>query len=322
MTSDATKNSSNNQNENIPEPAAPQTGPEEPVSDTNKKWNLRKFLVNLLLALILFAGIVAVSRQFYADKLQKIGWLSKITGKTQEQETSRQREIYYCPMHKKYQSDKPGNCPICSMQLVKMEKSASAETGTSQNRPPGGGMPGMPGMDMPGKSAPPPSSSDSPNTIFVSPEQQQIIGVQTAPAALRSLTKEIRTVGRVSFDETKVTHIHSKVSGWIERVFVDFVGKSVKKGDPLFTLYSPDLVSTQQEYLLALRAEKSLADSSFERVSEGARNLVEATRQRLRLWDVTEDEIRKLEKEGKAQRELPIYSPVGGVVTERAAYHH
>jgi Cu(I)/Ag(I) efflux system membrane fusion protein len=126
----------------------------------------------------------------------------------------------------------------------------------------------------------------------------------------------------VGFDETKVTHIHSKVNGWIEQVFVDYVGKKIKQGDPLFTVYSPDLVSTQEEFLLALRARKELGSSSFEHVSLGADSLVEAARRRLRLWDVTDDEIARLEKEGKASRDITIYSPVSGVVTERAAYHH
>ena len=119
-------------------------------------------------------------------------------------------------------------------------------------------MPGMPGMPMPssvGSQAAPESSSG--HTIFVAPQRQQLIGVQSVPAALRSLVKEIRTVGKVAYDETKLTHIHTKVTGYIEQVFVDYVGKIVNIGDPLFTIYSPDLVSTQEEYLLALRSRNT-----------------------------------------------------------------
>src|SRR5206468_10839409 len=184
------------------------------------------------------------------------------------------------------------------------------------------GMPGMPGMNMQDQSAPSAPMAEDANTITISPQQQRLVGVQMAPATLRPLVKEIRTVGKIAYDETKVAHVHTKISGWIERVFVDFVGKFVKQGDPLFTIYSPDLVSTQEEYLLALRAEKELANGSFERVSNGARNLVEATRRRLRLWDVTDEEIARLEKEGRARRDLTILSQVSGLVTERAAYHH
>ncbi len=181
----------------------------------------------------------------------------------------------------------------------------------------------MPGMQMPSGSgnqaAPQPSSG---NAIFVPPQRQQLIGVQSVPAALKSLVKEIRTVGKVTYDETKLTHIHTKVTGYVEHVFVDYVGKVVKQGDPLFTIYSPDLVSTQEEYLLALKSRNTLKNSSLPWVSTGSESLLDAARQRLRLWDVTDSEIETLEKEGKAKRELAIYSPVNGVVTERAAYHH
>jgi membrane fusion protein, copper/silver efflux system len=129
-------------------------------------------------------------------------------------------------------------------------------------------------------------------------------------------------VGKVAYDETKVTHIHTKVTGYVEEVFVDFMGKIVKQGDPLYTIYSPDLVSTQEEYLLALRSRNTLKDSSFKWISTGSESLVDAARQRLRLWDIRDEDIDRLEKEGKVRRTLTMYSPVNGLVTERAAFHH
>jgi len=149
-----------------------------------------------------------------------------------------------------------------------------------------------------------------------------LIGVKSVPVTVRPLAKEIRTLGKVAFDETKIVHIHTKVAGFIEEVFVDFVGKPVKKGDPLFTIYSPDLVATQEEYLLAFRSADILKDSSFPWIAGGSRNLLEAARRRLRLWDISEEEIRQLEREGQPKRALTIHSPVSGIVTERAAYHH
>jgi len=217
-------------------------------------------------------------------------------------------EEYYCPMHPQQRSDEPGSCPICSMELVKVEKPA----GPSETA-----MPSHAGMTMPAE-----PSTPGPAMISITPERQQLIGVKSVPATVRPMAKEIRTVGKVAFDETKITHIHTKVAGFIEEVFVDFVGKSVKRGDPLFTLYSPDLVATQEEYLLALRSKEMLKDSSFPWVSGGSTNLLEAARRRLLLWDITEKEITELERDGKAKRALTIYSPVSGVVTERAAYHH
>src|SRR5262249_22066842 len=148
----------------------------------------------------------------------------------------------------------------------------------------------MPGMATGTPSATAPSDAGSAaGQIYIAPERQQLIGVKTASAEMKSLVKEIRTVGRVAYDETKITQIHTKVSGFIEEVFADYVGKSVKAGEPLFTIYSPDLVATQQDYLLALKSNTILKDSAFPWVSSGSNNLLQAARQRLLLWDISPD---------------------------------
>jgi membrane fusion protein, copper/silver efflux system len=220
------------------------------------------------------------------------------------------KDTYYCPMHPSYKADKPDNCPVCSMKLVKMEPAAGAE-GVPRHEH---GISGTPvGSGTAGERG---------NNIFIPPQRQQLIGVQLAVAKVVPLTKEIRAVGKVAYDETKVTHIHTKVTGYVEEVFVNFVGKIVKRGDPLFTIYSPDLVATQEEYLLALRSRNILKESSFNWVSKGSENLLDAAHQRLRLWDIRDEDIDRLEREGKPRRTLTIYSPVNGLVTERAAYHH
>jgi hypothetical protein len=139
---------------------------------------------------------------------------------------------------------------------------------------------------------------------------------------MRTLTREIRTAARIAQDETKITHIHTKISGFIEEVFVDYVGKSVRKGEPLFSIYSPELLATQEEYLLALKSSATLGDSAFPWVAKGSMNLLEAARRRLLLWDISPADIEAIEKEGRTKRALTIYSPVNGIVTERAAYHH
>src|SRR5207249_4789750 len=138
----------------------------------------------------------------------------------------------------------------------------------------------------------------------------------------KEISREIRAVGRVSYDETRVTHVHTKVNGWVQDTFVNFVGQPVKRGEPLFTLYSPDLLSTEHEYLLALRSQKQLGNSSYSWVAKGSNDLAESARQRLKLWDVTDSEIRKIETTGEPIKALTIYSPVNGVVMERSAYHH
>src|SRR3984893_5838062 len=158
--------------------------------------------------------------------------------------------------------------------------------------------------------------------VFVPPEKQQLIGMRSVVAEYGTLTKEIRAVGKVGYDETRVTHIHTKVSGYIEEVFADFAGKSVRAGEPLFTIYSPDLVATEQDFLLALRSRTLLRESTLSSAAVGSDNLIAAARERLRLWDVTDAEIRDLETSGKIKRAITVYSPVSGVVVERTAYHH
>src|SRR5260370_40596425 len=119
--------------------------------------------------------------------------------------------------------------------------------------------------------------------IFVPPQKQQLIGMRSVPAEMGTLTKEIRIVGKVTYDETHLTHIHSKVSGYIEEVFADSVGKPVRAGDPLFTIYSPDLLATQQDFLLALKSRDLLRNSTVASAAAGSENLIAAARERLRL---------------------------------------
>lgn len=180
---------------------------------------------------------------------------------------------------------------------------------------------GMAGMKM-DTPALPPNATPQGNAIFVPPEKQQLIGMRSVAAEMGTLTKELRIAGKVTYDETHLTHIHSKVSGYIEDVFADSVGKQVRAGDPLFTIYSPDLLATEQDYLLALKSRDLLRSSTLASASTGSENLIVAAKERLRLWDVSDQEIQSLETEGKVKRAITVYSPVTGVVMERAAYHH
>ena len=173
----------------------------------------------------------------------------------------------------------------------------------------------MPGMDMGGGGA-----GTNGKGVYISAARQQLIGVRTAQVESRTLDTTIRTVGTLAYDETRVTEVHPKVSGWIERVFVDFVGKPVRRGEPLLTIYSPDLVATQNEYLLALKAQRQLADSAFPETRAGAASLLASTRERLRLWDITDAQIAELDRTGQARRTLTLYSPFNGVVLERNTY--
>ena len=154
--------------------------------------------------------------------------------------------------------------------------------------------------------------------VMVSPEKQQMMGVKTEPATIRDLTHTIRTVGQVEVDERRLTHMHTKLEGWVQELYVKFTGEQVQKGQKLFEMYSPELVSTQEEYLLALKAVRSLGDSEFPEVAQNARSLLEVTRQRFSLWDITPDHIRELEKTGKVLRTLPLHAPSSGYVLHMA----
>jgi membrane fusion protein, copper/silver efflux system len=155
--------------------------------------------------------------------------------------------------------------------------------------------------------------------VNVSPERQQLVGIRTASAEIRPMVKKIRTVGIVTYDETRVAQVFSKVEGWIEKLMANYTGKLVQKGQPLFTLYSPDLVSTQEEYLLALKAKETLGSSSIKEISVGSDSLLESAHRRLSLWDISEEQINNLEKTGKPQRTLTFFSPISGFVVKKDA---
>jgi membrane fusion protein, copper/silver efflux system len=157
-------------------------------------------------------------------------------------------------------------------------------------------------------------------TVKIAEGKQQLIGVQTAPVQRERLFRTIRAVGQITADESKLAHIHLKVSGWIDKVYVDFIGQLVKKGQPLFTLYSPDLVSTEQEYLIARRGKQYLGNSSFPEAAQGSESLLQSARERLRLWDISDDQIKKLDETGEVTRTLTFYSPIDGFVLDRKAF--
>ncbi len=158
-------------------------------------------------------------------------------------------------------------------------------------------------------------SGDEPaGTVQIDPVIVQNIGVRTARAELRSLSREVRAVGRVGFDEEHLARIHPKIEGWVESMRVDKTGEQVKKDQVLLSIYSPQMVSSQEEYLLALKNLEVLKDSPFKDIRKGAMDLVESSRERLELLDMAEHQIRELEKSGKIKKTVHIHSPFDGVV--------
>ena len=156
--------------------------------------------------------------------------------------------------------------------------------------------------------------------VQLTPEKQQLIGVRTAKVVEEPVTQTIRAAGLVEIDETRVTQVHTRVSGWVRRVFVDFTWQHVHQGQPLFTLYSPELVSAQQEYLIARRGKEELARSPYPEVARNSDALLRASRERMKLWEMTEEQIAELEASGTPREELTIFSPVSGHVSVRNVF--
>ena len=155
--------------------------------------------------------------------------------------------------------------------------------------------------------------------MTLSPERLQAVGVKFELAKRRPVDRAIRTVGQVEIDERRLAHVNIKLEGWIDELFVNSTGERVTKGRKLFTLYSPELVATQTEYLLALKSQRTLGRSAFPEVAAGAESLLDVTRRRLRLWDITEDHLQDLERTGTVLRTLPIHAPQSGTVIKKVA---
>jgi Cu(I)/Ag(I) efflux system membrane fusion protein len=192
---------------------------------------------------------------------------------------------YKDPMHPWFTSDKPGKAPDCGMDLVPVYEGESDAKG-----------------------------------IRIDPVTVQNIGVKTEIAEKRRLSKVIRAVGKIEFDETKVYSINTKITGWVEKLYVDYTGKFVRAGDRLMELYSPELVSTQEEYLQAIRYRDQLQKSSLEEARRGADALVRSAKRRLLYWDISEAEIQELEKRGAPKKTMTFYSPVDGIVMDKMIF--
>jgi len=197
-------------------------------------------------------------------------------------------KYWVAPMDPKYISDEPGKSPM-GMDLVPVYEEEGEE-------------------------------KEPASTIRIDPVTMQNMGVRLGRVQQKALTKYIRTVGNITFDETKIFTVNTKFNGWIEKLYVNFVGEDVKKGQPLFDIYSPELVTAQEEYLLALEQFNKLGNSSYSSIRDGARRLLEASRTRLHYWDLTNRQIDKIGKTGKARKIVTIFSPASGVVTKKNAF--
>jgi RND family efflux transporter MFP subunit len=198
-------------------------------------------------------------------------------------EKKRKIKYWVAPMDPTYIRDKPGKSPM-GMDLVPVyeDEGPSAE-----------------------------------GVVSIDPVTVQNIGVRTTKVIRGPLIAEVRTVGHVTYDEEMVQHVHTKVQGWVEELFVNTTGQEVRKGEKLLTIYSPDLVATQEEYLQALRYAKQTDKSKFKDIASGGEALIDATRTRLLLMDIQPAQIRALEKRGQVQKTTVLHSPATGVVIDK-----
>ncbi len=170
------------------------------------------------------------------------------------------------------------------------------------------------GMNMSSAGGEPAMQPEQPGSVMVNARKQQLIGVKTEKTELRTITHTIRTVALVDVDERNLKHVNIKLEGWVEKLYVRFTGEKVKKDQMLFEIYSPELVSSQEEYLLALKAVRTLGGSEFSEVAESAKRVLESTKERFSLWDITPDHIEDLKRTGKVLRTLPLHAPISGYV--------
>ncbi|MDR3698970.1 MAG: efflux RND transporter periplasmic adaptor subunit [Candidatus Sulfopaludibacter sp.] len=203
--------------------------------------------------------------------------------------------LYYVDaMHPWYKSDKPGIAPDCGMTLEPVYAGEAPPAANGEGPPP--------------------------NTMLVGQDKQQLIGLRYGEAEWVTEGQTIRAAGRVAADETQISRVHSKVEGWIDHVSADFTGQLIQKGQPLLTLYSPEMLASQQELLLALKARDVMRHSSMAESVGNSESLVEAARRRLELWDLTGEQLAEVERTGKPIKSITLYAPATGYLTARNAF--
>lgn len=262
------------------------------------------------------------------------------------------KQKYYCPMHPTYISDKPGDCPICGMKLVPMKDdkaktmptAPAADDKIAQVKPgqfycPMGAehvqdQPGKCpkcGMDLVEKKEAPAgheghamdtqAAPQVPGRVAISlaPDKRQLIGLTLSKVEKRNLTRTVRTAALVEHDETRYAKIAPRFAGWVRKLHVNFTGAPVEKDQPLFTVYSPELYSTENEYLIAWRGVKQVKQDAPASQNDSAKALLESARLRLALFEIGEKEIKELEQRGTASAELLFRAPFSGHVIVKNA---
>jgi Cu(I)/Ag(I) efflux system membrane fusion protein len=253
----------------------------------------------------------------------------KQTGTSEAEHEHQAEPLYTCPMHPEVLTEEPGSCPKCGMDLVpvKQDKKDSIQSKGERKilywQAP---MDPTEIYDYPGKSKMGmdliPVYEDrviTGSAITIDPVTVQNMGVRVAPVRRIEFSRILRATGNIDYNEEKLFMVNSKINGWVEKLYVSFTGQQVRKGQPLLEIYSPELVTTQEEYLLALKNKDLVSETTFDAIREGAESLVNAAKKRLLYWDISPEEIQRLEKERKVRKTITLRAPANGVVTQKNA---
>jgi Cu(I)/Ag(I) efflux system membrane fusion protein len=243
--------------------------------------NNNQDLLKKILAGILIAVVVIIGGYYGYTRLIKSG-NSNIT----------QSQVYTCPMHPQIISDHPGQCPICGMDLVLKTSTTEEKTNPDESNP-----------DL--------------NLVKLSPSQQVLANVQTEAVKTRQFSGEKEFNGYIKINEKNTARISTPVMGKITKMYVNFEGESVRAGQPLFELYSPDLVSTQKEFILALENYDRIKKSGNEFATAQAKSLVDASRSRLSQWEMTPAQLDEIAKTKEIMQTIKVYSKYSGVITKK-----
>ncbi|MGC8736895.1 MAG: efflux RND transporter periplasmic adaptor subunit [Dissulfurimicrobium sp.] len=249
--------------------------------------NGKKIVISMFILSMLFLGCYLWQQKWHIPF-----WPGQAGGQTAQY-------YYTCPMHPFIIRDKPGNCPICGMTLVKVKKA-----------------PGVQAAAQAGAKVATKEMADL-RGVSLSPTQMVMANVAVTEVKRMPLSREIDAVGIVTYDQARQAKVTSWVSGRIDRLYVNKVGDYVSVKRPVAEIYSPDLVSSQEEYLLAVRSRDQLKDSPIAAISQEGEGLVASARERLKLFGLKDQQIKALEKAGRPDIHLPIYTPLSGVVIDK-----
>lgn len=212
-------------------------------------------------------------------------------GKTKEPlqfaQTQAQTQVWTCSMHPQIRQPKPGLCPICGMELIAVESKEDKPSSVSQ--------------------------------LQLSPYARKLAGIQTAPAERKYVEVTIRMAGKIDYDETRLAYISSRIAGRIDKLYVDYTGIAVNKGDHMAYIYSPDLLSAQQELIQAIKTAGNLSADSLPAIRKSSQMTINAIREKLRLWGITEEQISRIEKQSQPSDHITVYSPITGIVIDKNA---